>query len=71
MLMRWKMVILGLVAYSVFTTTLLLRLVECPTEATLQAIRVAGYVIAGFAALVVAAEIISHFVGDERPDRFH
>ena len=69
-MLRWKMVILGLVAYSVFTTTVLASLVERATEpaATLQMIRIAGYVMAGFAGLVVAAEIISHFVGDDQPD---
>lgn len=79
---RWKILVLALVAYSVFTTTLLLRLIDrvfalatdtsgaslAGTEAssTLQAIRIGGYVMAGFASLVVVAELVAHFIADDR-----
>ena len=82
MSIRWKILIVGLVMYWVFTTTLLLRLIDrifalatnttgaslAGTEAssTLQAIRVGAYVIAGFAALVLLAELIGHFIADDR-----
>ena len=82
MSIRWKILVVGLVAYSVFTTTLLLRLVDrvfalatntsgaslAGTEAssTLQAIHIGAYVLAGFAGLVVLAELIGHFIADDR-----